>query len=502
MADFDKINIDAVPYNVKDSTARQQISNETNAREQADSQLSQQIENVSNSLADETTDREQAVTQLQQAIDTEKTDREQADAELENKITQAAERMIPATPEQFGAVGDGETDDTAAFNAMFASGIGFYVCGRGKNYKISGNVACSTDCTLDLNGSTIYLTQHAIQTDAVRNFQFTASKVEIYNGTVDGNSSDQWNTDISNMMACYAFNISASIVSVRDMSFQNIWGYALRIENAVLVSVSESSFVNVGGHYHTNNEYDMFGDAIYIGTASARQNVNIKGCQLFGKASGSTLSRAGIVLEYGDQDRNLVVENTTIENYDRALHTEEVGEVKVSFTGCHFYNVNVVAFWWNDGTSDGNSNKLIFTNCYIFTTGNDYSGTRGIRGFKFITFLNSIINYAGSLIWSMSGSQYDLLLFQNCSVLGNVRGNADSAPLIQTAPVGKLIMINTWYEAVTGALAHFIPAGVKTIQIGGTMAAGNYGWGSAISNYYIIEGEISGITGYHIASFS
>ena len=41
--DFDKINIDAVSYNVKDATARQQISDEITARKQADTQLSQQI---------------------------------------------------------------------------------------------------------------------------------------------------------------------------------------------------------------------------------------------------------------------------------------------------------------------------------------------------------------------------------------------------------------------------------------------------------------------------
>ena len=36
MADFDKINIDAVSYNVKDTTARQQIADEIAARKQAD----------------------------------------------------------------------------------------------------------------------------------------------------------------------------------------------------------------------------------------------------------------------------------------------------------------------------------------------------------------------------------------------------------------------------------------------------------------------------------
>ena len=41
--DFDKINVDAVSYNVKDSTARQQIRDEITARKQADTQLSQQL---------------------------------------------------------------------------------------------------------------------------------------------------------------------------------------------------------------------------------------------------------------------------------------------------------------------------------------------------------------------------------------------------------------------------------------------------------------------------
>lgn len=59
--DFDKINIDAVSYNVKDTTARKQIDDETTARKQADTQLSQQIGN-------ETSAREQADSQLSQQI--------------------------------------------------------------------------------------------------------------------------------------------------------------------------------------------------------------------------------------------------------------------------------------------------------------------------------------------------------------------------------------------------------------------------------------------------
>ena len=59
--DFDRVNIGAVSYKVKDTTARKQIGDETTARKQADSQLSQQISN-------ETAAREQADTQISQQI--------------------------------------------------------------------------------------------------------------------------------------------------------------------------------------------------------------------------------------------------------------------------------------------------------------------------------------------------------------------------------------------------------------------------------------------------
>ena len=59
--DFDRINIGAVSYKVKDTTARKQIGDETTARKQADTQLSQQISN-------ETTAREQADSQHSQQI--------------------------------------------------------------------------------------------------------------------------------------------------------------------------------------------------------------------------------------------------------------------------------------------------------------------------------------------------------------------------------------------------------------------------------------------------
>lgn len=130
MADFDKINIDAVSYNVKDSTARQQISYETTAREQADTRLSQQI-------AKETGAREQADTQLTQQISAETTAREQADTQLGNRIDDIQTSKI-INVKNFGAVGDGVTDDRNAIQS--ALNQGGYIYFPAGIYKITDKI--------------------------------------------------------------------------------------------------------------------------------------------------------------------------------------------------------------------------------------------------------------------------------------------------------------------------------------------------------------------------
>ena len=78
--DFDKINIDGIPYMVKDSEGRQLVATEQSAREEADSQLQSKI-------TAEQAAREEADSQLQSKITAEQTAREQADSQLSQKIT-------------------------------------------------------------------------------------------------------------------------------------------------------------------------------------------------------------------------------------------------------------------------------------------------------------------------------------------------------------------------------------------------------------------------------
>lgn len=128
--DFDKINIGAVSYNVNDSTARQQISDEITARKQADSQLSQQIENVSQQIGNETSAREQADTQLSQQIGDETAARKQADTQLSQQISQQFDN-IGKTPYAnvlaYGADPTGTNDSSSAFNDAKNSGNVIFV---------------------------------------------------------------------------------------------------------------------------------------------------------------------------------------------------------------------------------------------------------------------------------------------------------------------------------------------------------------------------------------
>ena len=111
-----------------DTQLQTAIDAEKTARENADTQLQTAIDA-------EKTAREGADSQLQTAIDAETTAREGADKQLKTNIEQLQNDVNTdlksitnwANVKKYGAVGDGSTDDTSAFNSAKNTGLPLYI---------------------------------------------------------------------------------------------------------------------------------------------------------------------------------------------------------------------------------------------------------------------------------------------------------------------------------------------------------------------------------------
>lgn len=346
MADFDKISINRTYYNVKDTAARQQISAETSAREAADSAL-------------------------------------------ESKIA-ATGRLLTS----FGAVGDGQTDDSVALkNAIVTcskEGTTLYI--DDKTFYVASlfYAECSKPVKIvGLGNATIKTAKYKYGTASPISGQQFISYINIKapNVTIEclnfmGTAGFQWDSDITDM---YFDNpilfYNCEQIRIVNCKFADLWGTSVYITDSSTANVYFSGCVwnNVGGHYKTINEYDMFGDAVDLDRLDMC-NIVFDSCNAVGRskdavASGFDVSRCFMTCEFGGGTYNITINSCNIMNYERVLHSEYVGNVKAVFNSTHIRNAVLFCFNYTDSSA---VTEAVFNSCDILPiNGATWNGASG-----------------------------------------------------------------------------------------------------------------------------
>ena len=119
MAVFDKIKINGVPYNVKDTATAQAVAQQGQAIAQQGQQITQQGQAIAQQ-GQQITQQGQQITQQGQAIAQQGQQIKQLRQQFDNNI--AAQKVNITDVKTAGAKGDGVTDDTASIQAALNNG--------------------------------------------------------------------------------------------------------------------------------------------------------------------------------------------------------------------------------------------------------------------------------------------------------------------------------------------------------------------------------------------
>ena len=145
MPNVKNIKVSNTSYSVYDVDSHNKIT-------QLSTSMNQKIEDLQKDLDAETADRTQAVKKLEKDLDAETAARTQAVKTLENTIAALEKQTATfANVKEYGAKGDGSTDDTAAINTAIASGLELFF--PDGTYKIAQ--AVNLGCPLMADGAVL-----------------------------------------------------------------------------------------------------------------------------------------------------------------------------------------------------------------------------------------------------------------------------------------------------------------------------------------------------------
>ena len=214
----------------------------------------------------------------------------------------------------------------------------------------------------------------------------------------------------------------AEKVVVTDCVFRNIFGYGLRIHEVSDSRVQRCKFLNVGGRGATpfadKIDIDGLGDAIYHAKVNDNANILIKDCELVGKKYNNKRSRCALTFEYSTFPYKVKLENLKISGYAKCLHIEET-----SAGIFHLNNVRMQDFNFGIANVLNDDGEVYLSNCNVNVGLND--GNDNGDALAFLNYRSKAKIYVNQSVLSFNGRKYayqsvvGLKKVENSTINGN-----------------------------------------------------------------------------------
>lgn len=317
------------------------------------------------------------------------------------------------TPEFYGAVGDGTTDDSAAINAALADGRPV-VFTTGKTYKCdsfltinANNKLYGNGCKILFNGGgTLTPTDDLMLADHANNVLIDGFHFELTNPTV--------------LLHCLSF-FNSQAFDITNCIFSRFHGTCIRVNADNSFNIRNCRFYNVTGDVGNPGEC-IFGqtwvnatvenclcdtiDDHFVYITNNSRNVKIIGCKAI-KCGQTTLANIGAAYQIYHDSENIIIDSCSDINCGRSgIQMEQYGPGGVAtpknITIINHSSTNCGSYWCKAfGNGVNNIQNVIISNCCIIDCANDAIRTEEVTG---LVINGNIIRVGNSVQISMSNT--------------------------------------------------------------------------------------------------